>query len=98
MYKCQYPNCDYETSCKSHIQNHHIIPKENKGSNHKKNRIYLCPTHHTKVYIPESKQGIHTIKGKDSIIINGWRSATTSHRILEYIDESNQIQYSEERI
>jgi len=96
LYKCQL--CEFITEERSKIHKHHILPKELNGSNKKHNLVYLCANCHNKVYIIESKTGNHSIKSKQSIIINGWRLCSNSHRILEYIDESNQIQYSEERI
>lgn len=91
-YHCEFPGCDYKTQEKSQINNHHIKPKELGGSNAKYNRAYLCPTHHTKVYIPEATRGIHTKKGEDSIIISGWLQSTGG-RVLEYIDVNEQVQY-----
>jgi hypothetical protein len=34
------------------------------------NRVWLCPNHHCKIYIPEAKSGIHSIKTEDGIILN----------------------------
>lgn len=97
-YRCQFPGCKYETDYSSQINYHHIIPRENNGQDSKNNLISLCPNHHTKIYIPESKQGQHSIKGNDSIILNGWRFGTSHRRILEYIDCNNELQYIEERV
>ena len=91
MYCCEFPGCTYFTAVKSQINYHHIVPKELNGSDKKFNRIFLCPTHHTKVFIPEATRGIHTKKGIDSIIINGWRHSTAG-KILEYIDSDNKNQ------
>ena len=85
QYNCEFPKCNYNTKYRSQIHDHHIIPQELKGSNKRYNRIYLCPTHHTKIYIPESKNGIHSIKGSDSLILIRWLSSTKG-KILEYKD------------
>jgi len=61
-YNCKFPKCDYSTNHRSQINYHHIIPQELNGSHKDYNRIWLCPTHHTKIYVPESKSGIHSIK------------------------------------
>ena len=88
MFKCEFPGCDYTTKYRTQINNHHIKPVECGGSDKGFNRIWLCPTHHTKVYIPEATRGIHTIKGEDSIMIKGWLQSTKG-RILEYININN---------
>jgi hypothetical protein len=84
QYNCKFPNCDYSTNHRSQINYHHIIPRELNGSDKDFNRIWLCPTHHTKIYIPHSN-GMHNIKGSDSIILVGWLSSTGG-RVLEYKD------------
>ena len=84
QYNCKFPNCDYSTNHRSQINYHHIIPRELNGSNKDFNRIWLCPTHHTKIYIPHSN-GMHSIKGSDSIILVGWLTSTGG-RVLEYKD------------
>ena len=91
-YKCQFPKCDYSTTHRSQIQYHHIVPLELNGSNKQYNRIWLCPTCHTKVFVKESRSGIHSIQGKDSIIIIQWMNST-SGRVLEYQDRSGNISY-----
>jgi hypothetical protein len=83
-YQCEFPNCDYETNIRSQINKHHIVSKQQGGSNKEYNMIWLCPTHHTKIYIPECKKGIHSIKSEDSVIIHRWLSGTISSKILEY--------------
>lgn len=92
MYKCEFPGCEYETSHRTQINNHHIVPVENGGSDKKFNRIMLCPTHHTKVYIPEATNGIHTVKGNDSVILKQWMQSTGG-RVLEYIDSGGNTCY-----
>lgn len=91
-YKCQFPGCTYETNQKSQIHNHHIVPKENNGTNKKYNLINLCPNHHSKIYIENSKHGIHSIKGDDSIILLGWKYSTSGN-LLEYKDLNGNIFY-----
>ena len=72
MFYCYFPNCEYETDIRSQIVYHHIIPRSLNGSNKKYNRIYVCPSCHSKIYVPEMKNGIHSKKGKDSIEIIKW--------------------------
>ena len=67
-YKCYI--CGFETDVKSQIHIHHIIPKSLGGSNSTFNLITLCPTCHSKVYIPEINAGIHSIKRR--IIISNF--------------------------
>jgi len=91
-YLCEFPNCNYSTCYRTQIHDHHINPVELGGENKRCNRIFLCPNHHTKVFIPESKSGIHTVKGKDSIILKGWLQSTGG-MILNYIDQDGKEQY-----
>ena len=79
MWYCEHPECKYTTLDRKCIHNHHIISKKKGG----KSTIFLCPTHHTKIYIPGEIKGIHSIKGTDSIILIGWKQSTAG-RILEY--------------
>lgn len=83
-YHCQFPNCSYETNLRAQIDLHHIIPKENNGLDDEWNRIWLCPTHHRKIYIPESKKGMHSSKSNDSIVLKG-KLKSTGGLLLEYI-------------
>ena len=92
MYHCEFPYCNYTTDERSQITSHHIQAKSDGGSNKRKNRIYLCPSCHTKVYIPKSKHGIHSKFGKNSIIILGWLYSTDG-RILHYKDSQGEKYY-----
>ena len=91
-YNCKFPKCDYSTNHRSQINYHHIVPQELNGTDKDYNRIWLCPTHHTKIYVPKSKSGIHSIKSFDSIILIGWMSSTKG-RVLEYQDRSGNNFY-----
>ena len=91
-YNWKFPKCDYTTNHRSQINYHHIVPQELNGTDKDYNRIWLCPTHHTKIYVPESKSGIHSIKSFDSIILIGWMSSTNG-RVLEYQDRSGNNFY-----
>ena len=91
-YNCKFPKCDYTTNHRSQINYHHIVPQELNGTDKDYNRIWLCPTHHTKIYVPESKSGIHSIKSFDSIVLIGWMSSTNG-RVLEYQDTSGNNFY-----
>ncbi len=92
MHKCEFPNCEYETKYRTQIHRHHIKPVECGGSDKNFNLIYLCPNHHTKIYIPEATHGIHTVNGDDSIILKRWFKSTVG-KTLEYEDENGDIQY-----
>jgi hypothetical protein len=87
MFKCLF--CDYETEKRSKIHRHHIVPKELGGSNKRFNRVDLCPNHHNKIYVPDSKQGIHSIKAEDSIILKGWYASSSGKRIMKFINTNN---------
>ena len=76
MFKCQFPNCSYTTTKRSQIANHHIIPVSKGGKNGQRNRIWLCPNHHTQIYIPGETDGIHSLRHDNSIIILGWVNST----------------------
>lgn len=95
MYYCQFPNCLYFTNIRSQINYHHIIPSELNGSDKDYNRIYLCPNHHSKVYVPLAKSGIHCVKGKDSIVILGKLSSTIGS-IIECVDMNNVYYFIKE--
>lgn len=92
IFKCQFPGCGYETDNKSQIHFHHINPRENKGNNKPYNLIQLCPNCHTKIFSPESKKGIHSIRNENSIILLGWK-LSSSGKLLEYIDTNGRLQY-----
>jgi len=87
-YKCQFPNCTYETNNRHQIHYHHIKPKELGGIDKDSNRLWVCPNHHTSIFIPESSNGIHSINTKVSIILHNIYKSTGG-RVLEY--ESNGI-------
>jgi hypothetical protein len=92
FYYCQFPKCLYFANIRSQINYHHIKPVEIGGSDKDFNRIYLCPNHHSKIYIPEAKNGIHTIKGEDSIILLG-KFKSTDGIVVEYIDKYGNKKY-----
>ena len=88
-YCCQFPECEYKTNKRNLIDLHHIIPKELGGKDDEWNRIYLCPNHHRKTYIPDSKDGYHSIKHEDSITLIK-KHFSTGRYVLEYLDRNNQ--------
>lgn len=89
---CNFPGCQYSTNKKSAIHIHHIVPRALGGSNKKYNLIYLCQMHHSLIYVPEAKEGIHSIRLPQSIILNGWKMSTNGF-LLEYINQDNNVQY-----
>lgn len=91
-YYCQFPGCNYSTDIRSQINYHHIKPIELGGKDGHGNRLYLCPNHHTKIYIPESKNGQHTFKGDDSIILI-CKYQSTGGVVVEYIDTDGETKY-----
>lgn len=93
MFKCSFPNCDYETENRSQIHYHHIIPKELNGSDRPFNRVFFCPNCHNKVYI-EGSTGIHSVKRSNSIIIKG-KLKSTDGTIIHYILENEENFYKE---
>lgn len=89
LYRCQIPNCGFSTEVRTQIHNHHITPREHGGTNKAHNRIYLCPVHHTKIYIPSATRGMHANKGVDSIILLGWRESSRG-KVLHYIENDEE--------
>jgi hypothetical protein len=83
IYECQFPYCTYKTKNRSEIEEHHIIPRCHNGDDRPSNKIYLCPNHHSKIYVPDMTTGIHTTNGKDNIQIMGYVMSTKG-RLLEY--------------
>ncbi len=82
IYYCEIHDCKYHTTERNRIHSHHIISKEQMGSNKKSNRVYLCPSHHMNVYI-SGTTGTHSTLTEDSIIIHGWK-LTTLGKVLYY--------------
>lgn len=94
MYYCQMPDCDYVCEDKSQIHFHHIIPKALGGKNNKGNLIEVCPNCHNRIYIEEAKNGIHSIKHSNSIILLGKLYSTDGYFIsYRYIDD-DEVYYS----
>ena len=87
IYKCEGPDCAYETIDKHQIHKHHIIAKSKGGSNKKFNIIRLCPNCHNRIYIPDCKRGIHSIKANNYIILKGIFASSTG-LVLEYETEN----------
>ncbi len=79
--------CDFTTEDRHQIHIHHIKPKELNGTNDKYNLITVCGNCHSKIYIPESKSGIHSIKSKNSIIIKE-KLFSTAGMLISY-EENN---------
>jgi len=87
-YRCRFPNCTYETAIRTQIHKHHIVPKEHGGHNKESNRIELCPNHHSRIYI-ENTKGMHASRGNDSIILIGWKESTRG-KVLHYIEDGKE--------
>lgn len=84
--------CEYSTENKKEIDIHHIIPRELGGNNNIENKIHLCPNCHRKIYIPESKKGLHSKKTNNSIQLIQKRFSTIGY-LLEYIDEFGNYKF-----
>ena len=91
-YVCEFPGCEYSTDSRTQINEHHIVPREVGGSNAKWNKIRLCATHHSHIFCEDSRQGIHSIKAKNSIILKGWKISSEG-KILEYVDTDGNTKY-----
>ena len=92
-YKCQFPDCSYQTNERRQIDLHHITPKEIGGKDDEWNRIFLCPNCHRKVFIKESKTGMHSKQGNDSIILLK-KHFSTNGTLIEYINKNGNTQFS----
>ena len=93
MYKCNFPGCVYETEHRHLIHNHHIVSKSNGGSNKHHNLVMLCPNCHGKIFQPDAKRGIHSIKGKESIELIG-KVRSTGGLLLEYKNPDGNTSYT----
>lgn len=80
MYYCEL--CDFSTENRNNVHEHHIIPKELKGSNKSFNRVIICARCHSMIYVEGSTSGIHSIKNVDSIIIKGWFQSTDGNILI----------------
>lgn len=94
MYKCQMPECNYICEDKSQIEFHHIVPREIGGNNMAYNLIELCPNCHTRVFVPESTCGKHSIKHSNSVIFIS-KLLSTGGNVISYRDiDDGEIKYS----
>lgn len=80
---CSFPRCNYESNDLGTFDNHHIIPKSLDGTDLPYNRIYLCPNCHRNIFVENMKNGVHSIKRDDSIIILG-KIQSTIGEVLHY--------------
>ena len=83
-FRCEFPDCKFETNDRQQIEYHHIIPVSQGGSNKRYNRIWLCRNHHSCIYIPNMQAGIHAKNNNTKIEIIRWLANTGYTRILEY--------------
>jgi hypothetical protein len=91
-YKCQFPNCTYSTKYRFQLHYHHIVPKELGGTDKSNNRLWLCPNHHNRIYIPNTIHGIHSKKTDNSIIIIGWMMSTEG-KTLCWCNANDPVQH-----
>lgn len=85
--RCEYPGCDWVTENRSAIHWHHIVPRELGGGDEDKNRIWLCPNHHSRIRV-EGSSGIHS---KGDLEIIGYRMSTMGV-LIEYV-EGGEVKY-----
>lgn len=83
--------CSYTTDNRNQIHKHHILPKEQNGSNNKYNIVIVCPNCHCLIYSKYATKGIHSIKNDNSIEIIGYRN---NGKYLEVI-KNNETKYLE---
>jgi len=88
------PGCNYICEDKSQINFHHIVPRELGGNDKKSNLLELCPNCHVRVYIPEAKNGIHSIKHNNSIVLLN-KLLSTDGFVIAYMNiNSDEVEYS----
>jgi hypothetical protein len=92
MYCCSFPNCDFTTEKRREIDYHHIVPRELGGNNKRNNRMWVCANHHRLIYVPDSKNGHHSIKSKNSIMVKGFLQSTMG-TVLHYINCNDNQEY-----
>lgn len=51
-------------------------------SNKKYNLMYVCPEHHRLIFVPGVEKGQHSVKHKDSIIVDGRRDSSNGTSLL----------------
>ena len=71
-----------EVNLPGQIENHHILPRSMKGCDDLFNRVPLCPTCHSKVYV-EGCLGQHGVLNENNLIIDKWYYSTRG-RLLHY--------------
>lgn len=81
-YNCWWPGCSYCTDERSKIDFHHVTPKEVNPHKNNKVTIPLCKTHHALIYHPEATSGQHSIKSKESLIIQMVTTSTAGKVVL----------------
>ena len=64
---------------------HHIVPLCMDGSDLPFNRMWVCPDHHRRIFVPGCQSGHHAYKHADSIVVIGYLNSTVG-RILHFID------------
>ena len=93
LFKCNFPGCKYETNHRSKIDYHHINPKEIDSSPSNKITIPLCKTHHSLIFHPGVKYGMHSINTENSLKILGLFKSTDGNAILYENYEGKQFFY-----
>lgn len=68
-YKCHWPGCQHKTTERSEIELHHIIPRELGPRLNCHVKLSFCATHHRMIFHPESKNGHHSIKTPNKLMI-----------------------------
>lgn len=91
-HRCEFPGCGKVEGSRSALDLHHILPVCMGGQNAGANRIFLCPSHHRKIYVPGCPSGHHSVKHQDSITIIGYLSSSEG-KVLHYKDQDDIERY-----
>lgn len=89
---CGFPGCKKVASARSLIDLHHIKPICMGGSDLAYNRMWVCPDHHRRIFVPDCPSGHHSIKHLDSIIVIGYLNSSVG-RVLHFVDPSGVERY-----
>lgn len=54
--------------------------------------MWLCPTHHRHIFVPDAKIGVHTMKSRGSIVVHGFVNSTVGP-VLHFTDCDDDQEY-----
>lgn len=90
--KCGFPGCRKVAHSRSLMDLHHILPMCMEGTDAPWNRMWVCPDHHRKIFVPGCQYGHHALKHIDSIVVVGYLNSSVG-RVLQYIDCDGKERY-----